>query len=251
LSISDAILALSPSLYWKLDELAGPTAFDSSGNGLNGQYQPSLAFDQPGPEAGTFSVGGTTVGSGVVRSGSPITGTVPMSMLCWFAEAVLNGANSSVTLMYAGQIGARGFGSLMNPFNGTPSWVWHGALVQATSLAATAGAWHLLALTWDSPAGGTYTYQIDLGTRESHTGHAYTAILSTDTVAAQLPGTSQLAHYALFDYVLTNAQVQSVYSGATTPLNTPSGVGRALTDFDLAAIKGELQQIYAAVHKAY
>lgn len=37
-AISDAILSLSPSGYWRLGEASGTTAYDSSGNGLSGTY---------------------------------------------------------------------------------------------------------------------------------------------------------------------------------------------------------------------
>lgn len=37
-NLADAIIALNPAGYWKLDETAGTTAIDSSGNGYHGTY---------------------------------------------------------------------------------------------------------------------------------------------------------------------------------------------------------------------
>ncbi len=39
-----AIMALGPVAYWKMDEVAGPTAVDSTGNGHTGVYSADVAF---------------------------------------------------------------------------------------------------------------------------------------------------------------------------------------------------------------
>lgn len=235
-----------------MDESAGPTAFDSSGNGLNGQFQPNTVFGQVGPESGTNAIGSGSVAAGVIRNGLPVFGLVPLSLVCWYSESIFNGPNSSPDLMYAGNNApARGFGSLMNPSNGIPSWVYKGLLVSNTTLVATAGAWHMLAVTWDTPAGGTATYQIDLGARQTLTGHSYSNTFSTDQVAILTPAACLLAHFALYNFALSNAQAQSIFNGATLPLTTPTPTGRTATDFDIAACEDLLRLIYAAVHRDF
>ncbi|MGC2375272.1 MAG: hypothetical protein WA484_15495, partial [Solirubrobacteraceae bacterium] len=45
----EAVLADKPILYLPLTETGGTTAFDHSGNGLDGTYAPSVTHEGPGP----------------------------------------------------------------------------------------------------------------------------------------------------------------------------------------------------------
>lgn len=49
---SSVVLTKAPVGYWRLGELAGPTAFDSSGNGYDGTYFGNPDFGQAGAIAG-------------------------------------------------------------------------------------------------------------------------------------------------------------------------------------------------------
>ncbi len=51
-SYAQAILAERPVAYWRLGERRGPVARDASGNGHNGTFEGSPAFDEPGAVAG-------------------------------------------------------------------------------------------------------------------------------------------------------------------------------------------------------
>ena len=44
-----AVLADSPTLYWKLDEASGTAAVDLSGNGIDGTYTGGFTLNQAGP----------------------------------------------------------------------------------------------------------------------------------------------------------------------------------------------------------
>ena len=46
------VLADKPLVYWRLDEATGTVALDSSGNGLSGAYDPSVALGQAGAMSG-------------------------------------------------------------------------------------------------------------------------------------------------------------------------------------------------------
>jgi hypothetical protein len=59
--LADAILALSPIGYWKLNETSGTTAADLSGNGYDGTYTGTYTLaDVAGPAGGSF----VTLGGG-------------------------------------------------------------------------------------------------------------------------------------------------------------------------------------------
>ena len=50
-----AVLASTPFACWRMSELAGPTAADSSGSGRHGRYEDGVAFYLEGPPSATFS----------------------------------------------------------------------------------------------------------------------------------------------------------------------------------------------------
>lgn len=59
LSMSSAILALTPTAYWQLDEASGTVATDSSGNGLHGEYVDAVTLG--GPDGALFAGGHVAV----------------------------------------------------------------------------------------------------------------------------------------------------------------------------------------------
>ena len=54
-----AVLASKPLAYWRMEDIAGPKAVDSSGNGCHGRYEDGIAFYLSGPGRASFSGKGT------------------------------------------------------------------------------------------------------------------------------------------------------------------------------------------------
>jgi hypothetical protein len=54
-----AVLASKPMAYWRLDDIAGTTAIDSSGHGRHARYEGGVAFYLPGPDAPGLSADGS------------------------------------------------------------------------------------------------------------------------------------------------------------------------------------------------
>ena len=54
---AQAVLASKPAAYWRLDEVEGITALDSSGHGNHARYESGVAFYLPGPDAPGLSAG--------------------------------------------------------------------------------------------------------------------------------------------------------------------------------------------------
>ena len=52
-----AVLASKPMAYWRLDDIKGPIALDSSGHGRHARYENGVAFWLPGPDAPGLSAG--------------------------------------------------------------------------------------------------------------------------------------------------------------------------------------------------
>jgi hypothetical protein len=57
---TDAIAAAKPVAWWRLNELAGPTAFDSSVNDRNAVYEPDVTYYLEGPHSNVFCKNGET-----------------------------------------------------------------------------------------------------------------------------------------------------------------------------------------------
>ena len=51
---SERIAALKPAAWWRLNEFAGPTAADSSGNGRDAVYEPDVTYYLEGPRSEAF-----------------------------------------------------------------------------------------------------------------------------------------------------------------------------------------------------
>ncbi len=247
MTIRSSILALTPSLYWPLDEPAGPTAFDVSGHGLNGQYQPNTIFGLPGPEVGTDCIGASRfTDGGVIRNGLPFFGNVAQSCLMMFAaNAGDPSADNEAFGMFAS---ARGISLIINPSTNLPQWLFNGLANFSTGLTAVVSTWHLFAFTWEPSAGGTAHAQIDTGAYVSLAGHSPVPTLPGDQVEALPPGGGGIAHFAAFNYVLTSAQIASVYNGAVSPQAWPGG-GGGLTFLNLIPITTLLDQLLALVGK--
>lgn len=88
------ILADSPSLYYRLNELSGRTVIDSSASAVNGQYSNSgVSYNAPGALTRdtankAVTLNGTT---GVITSGSSTAGRQTLSTQIWFKTTTNRG----------------------------------------------------------------------------------------------------------------------------------------------------------------
>ncbi len=96
-----AVLASSPLLYWRLNESAGPTAADASGNSKTGTYAGAgVSYSQAGALTtgpAQTSISGTAVAGGVSRAYE-----APLNPAAWTLEAwvyVTGGAGTRRVIM--------------------------------------------------------------------------------------------------------------------------------------------------------
>lgn len=86
---AQAILDLKPVAYWRMDEMAGPVALDSSGNGHHGAYEIGVAYFLDGPASEEFCKAGELnrvahfAGGRMLTQLSEITQDYTVSMWIW------------------------------------------------------------------------------------------------------------------------------------------------------------------------
>lgn len=56
----EAIQKAKPAAYWRMDEMAGPVAVDSTGQNRDAFYEPAVAYFLEGPRSDAFCTGGET-----------------------------------------------------------------------------------------------------------------------------------------------------------------------------------------------
>lgn len=249
MTISSAILALNPTLYWKLDDGTGPAASDSSGNGNPGIYYGQFALHQPGPEVGTFSA--AFIGGGGCRTNGQSPRHVrDYSMLVFVANELVMVQNGGVVYNGNGQID--GAGAIWAPANAInqPIELLHGGQGQTAALGAlNALTWHMVAVS-ESAAGNAIVWVDNVqvyntgGNNPNNPG-----VNSPFQINSPLAGgAAAFAHAALFPTVLTNANVASVW-GAGTFQVPPNTLG--IAPGDIASIEASLAAILAAVQHTF
>lgn len=81
-----------PDIYWRLDETAGPTATDASGNIATGNYTGGVTYQAPSSVLGTNGTGVTFNGSnGLLASGSTVANPTVYSEELWFRTTSTSG----------------------------------------------------------------------------------------------------------------------------------------------------------------
>ncbi len=89
----DAVLALKPTIYWRLEETGGSKAIDASGNSISGDYVGGIARFLPGPHFDT-PVSIAHVNRAVHLAGGYLTGKFPSdpksdySISLWFRRGL-------------------------------------------------------------------------------------------------------------------------------------------------------------------
>lgn len=89
MSYSSQVLADSPDFYWLLNELAGPTAADSSGNGRTGTYGAGVTLGQPGiipgetDTAAVFADVANSIVTAAAVATANYSGVQAFTLECW------------------------------------------------------------------------------------------------------------------------------------------------------------------------
>ena len=249
MSISTAILANSPLLYWKLDDATAPVASDSSGNSNVGVYGGIFQLLVPGPEVGSTAV--RLLQAGQINTGGATPRLVkPYTMEAWVALIAPNPTNT--TIVYNGNSAARGSGLVWQPLGSSANQIApvRGGIAFGTVFGSIFdNAWHQIIFSHDA-ANVTVSY-LDGAQQATATAQTTNAITGADKFTAGGVGAEvlYLAHVALYPAVITPAQVTTHYAANTTP-QSPATVN-SITPADLNSIDAKLAAILGCVRRTY
>lgn len=246
MSIRAATLALTPIVYWPLDDTNSAIAADASGNGHTANFLNSVALGAPGPEPGTTCLAGSASNAGAQLAGTnPIIGTGNQSVVVWFAGTSLTSSN--LVLIYNGLSNSTGLGLVLI---GTALGDLVGGIGGASSgWALSSGFWHMCAGVCDT--GHVYKMYGDGVLRSTSGSFAFNAVVGGNPMLAQTPDPGLLAHAAFFNYALTGAQVSSIWTAGPGSVAAPPITGRNATDADVLALETKLDTILASVRQTY
>jgi trimeric autotransporter adhesin len=249
MSISTAILASAPQVYWKLDDPTGPAASDSSGHGRAGAYGGLFQLGKEGPEDGTFALANMG-GSNTVPSCAVVT---PVLVLPWTLEiwaAYPATPQSGCVIIYNGATSARGGGIEFTTGQGSANQVSQllgGIGVGASGLYVYDSLWHHL--VYQQKVGNAVEVWLD-GVQFAAGSAAPNAIVGTDKF--QLGSGTEpclLAHAALYSVTLTAGTIATHFaarSNAVPPV-FPTDRPVTLSTTDTA----KLDEILAAVKHTF
>ena len=249
MTFASAILALGPTIYWECQDSSGPVATDSSGNSNAGSFYGNYALRQPGVTAGEFSVLFPNGGGLHTPSQSP-RAVRPLSMMTFIAIGLFGPTNGG--LIYNGNGSIDGSGTVFNAPSSVSQAInlLHGGQGQSAALGGMSlNTWHHVAVS-ESVAGNTIVW-VDNAQVSNTAGNnpINPGASSPFQINSPLPsGQLFYAHAALFPAVLTNANVNSVYTAAA--FQAPGPI-LTITPVDIADIKADLAAILAAVQKIF
>ena len=227
----EAVHDLDPVGYWRLDETAGTTAWDTSGHGLHGTYHGAVTLGRPGglkvgPNAAAAFAGGYVEIDHDNRFGGMGDGTLAF----WFRDTGATTCGGLVSKDAAG-FGGGGHLTLRNNENG-----YLYVRLQSTDAEylvtaprpIAADRWYHIAFTFGA---GGMTLHVDGEILDSnpYTGgladNNEPLVLGANTWASTSGGMMPLCDryhgllddVALFDRALSREQIRGLYDAGTTP----------------------------------
>lgn len=259
MSYASALAALSPVLWWKLDETSGSTASDSSGNGYDGTFSE--------PTKLTYSVAGIPGAGDAIQflednTNSPsvyktwetdfaLATTGEITFTWWYRTTVGGAFDTSLGLGTGGSHAAvnKAGGEVLVEIS-TPNYTTSGAQLRN-------GYWHQIALTVKRDTGGgvyrrtTYIDGRQMGQSTatfSDPGSPGYLVLGDSSAPASSPGgaSGTYAEFAVFPSELSAAQVQTLYREGMAftfpafPVPLPLTVSSAGASFVQALTAGQV-----------
>jgi hypothetical protein len=244
------ILGDSPQAYWRLDELAGTTAFDSSGHGVNASYGAGVTLGVAGallsdPSDAAVSLSATSASHITTTNVLSLSTSKGVSLEAWVNPATAAGSLNNVVALNAPGNSTIGSYALAVGTSGTTAGQvgWKTGLsgtgqlvtVKSATGAAPVGKWTHLVGTYDGTTMTLYVNGVVVSS-QAVSGTLGVALSSVALGAAAYQG--GLDEVAVYGSVLSASQVQAHFTAAqavatatSTPIalaatNTSSAMGR-------------------------
>ncbi|HZT92261.1 MAG TPA: PA14 domain-containing protein, partial [Gaiellaceae bacterium] len=229
---SGQILQVAPAVYWRLDDAAGTTAYDSSDNTLPGTYAGGVTLGQPGAVTTEPDTAASFNGStGTVTRPVVSAATAGMAIETWFYWG--GGTSAQQIVAYNGTPGTNGYGIAVG--NGscgggsTIELLLGGVSCGAVSGGtATANSWyHVVA---SRSTAGTWTLYVNAVSKGTSTLAPLAPTGSTSVSPASFPFGGRIDEFALYGTGLAASIVTAHYqrASATTAATTRFLLGDAL-----------------------
>jgi hypothetical protein len=232
------VLADNPVGYWRLNELSGTTAFDSSGKGFNGTYIGGVTLGQPSafPPLGTAVAFDGSTGYINVGSHSALNLTSGFTLEAWVNPAVVGGRQRIISNRADdgtfSNPGGYGFG--LTDFFGPPNqlqFTAFGVLDYNSGVVIPADQWSYVAVTFDSDFNASFFVNGELLSTVSGTMPVVLSPQPINIGRNPIPdifGTFEywnglLDEVAVYDSVLPADRIQAHYNAAAVP--EPSTLG--------------------------
>jgi len=205
-----AVLADHPTAYYRLDESSGTTARDSSGNGLDGTYQPGVTLGVTGailsdPSDTAVSGSGTILTANGVTAGA--TGNSPRTFEFWFKTTTPSGGSNNPSVLWsAGDAAFEIFNDTQIDLVGS-----NGNNETSIPYALDDGLWHQVAVAYDGSTAVIYVDGNSVATLSP------TFATSSSSSISLGPYTGSYDEFAIYPGALTTAQINAHWSiGAST-----------------------------------
>lgn len=216
-----AVLADSPIDYYRLDEASGTTARDISGNGNNGTYTSRITLNQ----GGATTDGDTAVamtGTGMQHGGGSTlpTGTTSRTVEVWFKTTATPSSPWGSTLVAWGAESSNEMFAV-KVFSSTQVKMtnWNNAYYFTVPAGDNTldGKWHYLVETFDGTNTTFYYDGQNIGTQAVSVNTVLSSVglvLGSQTGFNDSPYNGSLDEVAIYNKVLTAAQIQAHYNAA-------------------------------------
>ncbi|RYD63047.1 MAG: LamG domain-containing protein [Verrucomicrobiaceae bacterium] len=215
-SITTAILALSPYVYWPLNETSGTVIADASGNARNATLSGSVTLAQTGPDGGanamTFIAGRVTAGTTWNHTDWTAVAWVKPTFSAPASDPALFCQHESGSVRYSTHFAADREGFV--GWNGTTALIADGA-AQIIDLLKD-NLWYHVAIVRKSS--GRMVFHVN---GRAYCGGAFTLgavttqplTFGASTTAFATPFVGSAAHLAYWNRVLSEREIWKLYAG--------------------------------------
>jgi hypothetical protein len=228
----------SPLGYWRLNESSGIIAADSSGNGLDGTYEPAVALGVPGvANPPYFGFATSDLAASFNGQANSWVSLPPLNLnsatatfAAWIDPTVATQAGATGLIFCRdGLSTVSGFG--YNPAGTQLGYTWNndsGTYGWNSGLTPPVNQWSFVALVVTPTSATVYLYNTN-GAVSASTTHTQTASafsgetrIGNDSLGSNRTFQGSLCEAAVFNTALTSNQIAALYQGAVGAFSNPA-----------------------------